>query len=103
MRGFFAALRMTNKSKATADPHGMTNKRQVTAKLCRRQVGGDHGFDLVPDSGVAFDLDVALGECAGEPGVAGGGDGVVLVGEVDVVEDLRGGGVGGGDEGAAVE
>ena len=67
------------------------------------QVGEDQGFDPVPDCGVAFDLDVAFGKGAGDPGVAGGGDVVVFVGEMDIAEDFRGGGVGGVDGGAAVE
>ena len=71
--------------------------------MSKGKVGEDKGFDLVPDCGVVFDLDVAFGEGAGDPGVAGGGDVVVFVGEMDVTQDFGGGGVGGVDSGTAVE
>ena len=69
----------------------------------RVEVREDQGFDPVPDCGVVFDFDVAVGEGAGDPGVAGGGDVVVFIAEVDVAEDFGGCGVGGVDGGAAVE
>ena len=71
--------------------------------MSKGQVGEDQGFDLAPDCGVVLDFDVAFGEGAGDPGVARGGDVVVFVAEVDVAEDFGGCGVGGADDGAAVE
>ena len=66
-------------------------------------MGQDKGFDLAPDCGVVLDFDVAFGEGTGDPGVAGGGDVVVFVAEVDVTEDFGGGGVGGVDGWAPVQ
>lgn len=46
---------------------------------------------------------MSFGEDAGEPGIAGAGDVFVFVREMNVIDDLRGGGVGGADGGTAVE
>ena len=60
-------------------------------------------FDLRPDAGVVLNLNVAAGEGAGEPGEARCGNVAVLIGEVDVVDDLRRLGIGGVQQRASVQ